>query len=87
QGSNYTIMHNKFVIIDANTTNPNNAILWTGSTNWTSQQLSTDANNVIIFQDQSIARGYKAEFDEMWGDTSVTSSANTSLSKFGQFKK
>lgn len=86
QGTNYTIMHNKFVIIDANTSNPNDAIVWTGSTNWTSSQLSTDANNVIIFQDQSLARGYKVEFDEMWGDTSVVSSANTALGKFGQFK-
>jgi len=87
QGSNYTIMHNKFVIIDANSTNPNVPILWTGSTNWTSSQLTTDANNVIIFQDQSIARGYKVEFDEMWGDTSVTSNANTAVCLFGQFKK
>jgi hypothetical protein len=87
QGANYTIMHNKFVIVDANTNNPNDAILWTGSTNWTSNQLTTDANNVIIFQDQSIARGYKVEFDEMWGDTSVISNANTLVGRFGQFKK
>lgn len=87
QGSNYTIMHNKFVIIDANTSNANDAILWTGSMNWTAQQLSTDANNIVIFQDQSIARGYKVEFDEMWGDTSCTSSPNASLARFGQFKK
>ena len=85
QGANYTIMHNKFVIIDANS--PANAIVWTGSTNWTSQQLSTDANNVIIFQDQSLAQGYKVEFDEMWGDTSVTSNPNASIARFGQFKK
>ncbi len=84
QGSNYTIMHNKFVVIDVNS--PVNAIVWTGSTNWTGQQLNTDANNVIIFQDQSMAKGYKAEFDEMWGDTVVTSGANIALSKFGQFK-
>lgn len=86
-GASYTIMHNKFVIIDANNVNPNNAIVWTGSTNWTNNQLTLDANNVIIFQDQSMARGYKLEFDEMWGDTSVTSSPNTLVSKFGQFKK
>ncbi len=84
QGANYTIMHNKFVVIDVNS--PSDAIVWTGSTNWTNAQLNTDANNVIIFQDQSMARGYKIEFDEMWGDTVVTSSANIALSKFGQFK-
>ncbi|MNU50416.1 Phospholipase D precursor [compost metagenome] len=86
QGSDYTIMHNKFVIMDANATNPNLPVVWTGSTNFTLGQLVEDANNVIIFQDQSLARGYKMEFDEMWGDTSQTAPANVSLSKFGQFK-
>lgn len=86
QGSDYTIMHNKFVIMDANSGNPNLPVVWTGSTNFTAGQLVDDANNVIIFQDQSLARGYKMEFDEMWGDTSQISSPNMSLSKFGQFK-
>jgi len=86
QGSDYTIMHNKFVIIDANASNPDLPVVWTGSTNFTGGQLVDDANNVIIFQDQSLARGYKMEFDEMWGDTSQTSAANLTLSKFGQFK-
>lgn len=87
QGSGYTIMHNKFVIIDANRSNPNDAVVWTGSTNWTKNQLGLDPNNVIIFQDQSMARGYKLEFDEMWGDSSITSSSNTALAKYGQYKK
>ncbi len=87
QGANYTIMHNKFIIIDANSSNPHLPFVWTGSSNWTGQQLSTDANNAIVIQDQSLARGYKLEFDEMWGDTSTISSANTTLGKFGQFKK
>ncbi|WP_300660700.1 phospholipase D-like domain-containing protein [Fluviicola sp.] len=86
QGSDYTIMHNKFVIMDANAANANLPVVWTGSTNFTSGQLVDDANNVIIFQDQSLARGYKMEFDEMWGDTSQTAPANMALSKFGQFK-
>lgn len=86
QGSDYTIMHNKFVIMDANVSNPNLPVVWTGSTNFTDNQLTTDANNVIIFQDQSLARGYKMEFDEMWGDTSQVSQPNNTLSKFGQFK-
>ncbi|MFN5184046.1 MAG: phospholipase D-like domain-containing protein [Bacteroidota bacterium] len=85
QGANYTIMHNKFVVIDANGW-PNEPIVWTGSMNWTSGQLTTDPNNVIILQDQSLARGYKLEFDEMWGDTSVVSNGNTSTALFGKFK-
>nr|WP_294862279.1 phospholipase D-like domain-containing protein [uncultured Fluviicola sp.] len=86
QGSDYTIMHNKIVIMDANVSNPNQPVVWTGSTNFTEGQLNDDANNVIIFQDQSLARGYKMEFDEMWGDSSQTSQPNMTLSKFGQFK-
>ena len=85
QGANYTIMHNKFVIIDANGW-PNESVVWTGSMNWTAGQLTTDPNNVIIFQDQSLARGYKLEFDEMWGDTSVVSSGNATAALFGKFK-
>ncbi len=64
-GAAYGIMHNKFMIIDANDVNPNVPILWTGSANWTDQQLTQDFNNVIIFQDQSLARAYEIEFAEM----------------------
>ncbi len=87
QGANYTIMHNKFVIIDENAADPNLPFVWTGSTNWTAQQLASDANNVIVFQDQSLARGYKLEFDEMWGNSNQTAAASPSNSKFGQYKK
>ena len=63
----YGIMHNKFVVIDANSTNPNAAYVWTGSTNWTSAQLNIDRNSAIVMQDQSLARVYTMEFEEMWG--------------------
>jgi phosphatidylserine/phosphatidylglycerophosphate/cardiolipin synthase-like enzyme len=61
------IMHNKFVIIDAENSNPNIPWVWTGSLNWTPAQLGTDANNVIAVQDQGLARVYTVEFEEMWG--------------------
>jgi phosphatidylserine/phosphatidylglycerophosphate/cardiolipin synthase-like enzyme len=86
QGANYTIMHNKFVIIDANSSNANDPIVWTGSTNWTTAQLNTDANNVVIIQDQSLARNYKIEFDEMWGDTTTGGPTNATKAKYGQYK-
>ncbi|MEO8148487.1 MAG: phospholipase D-like domain-containing protein [Bacteroidia bacterium] len=83
--ASFGIMHNKFMVIDADAPDPNDAILWTGSTNLTDNQINTDANSVIIFQDQSIARGYKLEFQEMWGDTgAIHSSIN---GKFGPNKK
>lgn len=59
------IMHNKFLVIDANSANPNKPIVWTGGTNFTDNQMTVDANNVIIFQDQSLARAYTIEFEEM----------------------
>ena len=63
------IMHNKFVIIDANSASPNAPIVWTGSTNWTANQLTIDRNSAIVVQDQSLARVYVIEFEEMWGST------------------
>ena len=61
------IMHNKFIIFDAQSDNANDPIVWTGSTNFTDGQINLDANNVIIVQDQSLARAYQIEFEEMWG--------------------
>jgi phosphatidylserine/phosphatidylglycerophosphate/cardiolipin synthase-like enzyme len=80
----YGLMHNKFVIMDANSSNPNLPKVWTGSTNLTDGQINTDPNNVIIIQDQSLARSYELEFEEMWGDTDLT--PNTSVAKFGPYK-
>ena len=68
-GANDGIMHNKFVVFDAYSLDPNDPIVWTGSTNWTSENVNTDANNVIIIQDQSLAIGYTLEFNEMWGSS------------------
>ena len=75
-------MHNKFFVGDADY--PETAFVLTGSTNMTTANLNTDKNNVIVFQDQSIARGYRLEFNEMWGsDSMVPDAAN---SKFGPAK-
>jgi len=78
------IMHNKFVIFDANSTNPDDPIVWTGSMNFTEEQVDTDPNNVIIIQDQSLAKTYQIEFNEMWGSTGATPDANNA--KFGPEK-
>ncbi len=63
----YSIMHNKFMIIDAYSPDPMKPAVITGSVNWTESQLTIDANNLIIIQDQSLARVYTMEFEEMWG--------------------
>lgn len=79
------LMHNKVFIFDAFSANPNLPLVWTGSTNLTTQQVNTDPNNVIIVQDQSLARAYTMEFEEMWGSNDITPNANNSF--FGPFKK
>ncbi|GAB2865103.1 phospholipase D-like domain-containing protein [Hymenobacter ruber] len=70
--SGSAIMHNKFVVIDADTNVASTPWVWTGSTNWTSAQLSTDRNSAIAIQDQALARVYTLEFNEMWGSTTLT---------------
>ncbi len=80
----YGIMHNKFVIFDADATDPNVPVLWTGSTNFTDGQINTDPNNVIIIQDQSLAKAYTLEFNEMFGSEGLQPDA--SKSRFGPDK-
>ncbi|MFM2225292.1 MAG: hypothetical protein RJA07_1494 [Bacteroidota bacterium] len=59
-----TYMHNKFIIRDV--ASPSLATVLTGSTNWTQQQLLTDQNNMVIIQDQSLAKGYQVEFEKFY---------------------
>jgi hypothetical protein len=80
----FGLMHNKFLIADADVADANKPVVWTGSTNWTSDQLTIDANNAIVIQDQSLARAYTMEFEEMWGGSSYY--PNMSLSLFGSAK-
>lgn len=75
-------MHNKFVVIDAET--EDNSWIITGSTNFTPNNLFDDYNNMIVVQDQSLAKAYTLEFNEMWG--SSTTDPNESESKFGPEK-
>jgi hypothetical protein len=75
-------MHNKFVVIDAD--DANGSFIIAGSTNWTNQNLFDDYNNLIIIQDQAVAKAYELEFEEMWGSSTMT--PNGSNSKFGADK-
>ncbi len=82
--SSYGISHNKFVIIDANSSNSNDSYVWTGSFNFSLNQNTTDYNNVIIFQDKPLAQAFTSQFNQMWGAT--TAAPNLTNSKFGTFK-
>ncbi len=81
---NYGIMHNKFVIIDAHSSDPNDPIVWTGATNFTEGQMYVDPNNVIIIQDQSLALTYTMEFEEMFGSSGAQ--PDPANSRFGPDK-
>ena len=78
------IMHNKFMVIDCNSIDPNDPIVWTGSCNWTNNNVNLDANNILFIQDKSLAIIYKLEFEEMFGSTTAT--PNMSNAKFGAVK-
>jgi phosphatidylserine/phosphatidylglycerophosphate/cardiolipin synthase-like enzyme len=80
------IMHNKFVVVDGRSTNPNDAIVWTGCMNWEPGQICKDINNIIIFQDSGLAHHYLAEFNQMWGDTVEGGVPNSAKALFGANK-
>jgi len=84
QGTDYNIMHNKFVVIDAKSHNPADPIVWTGCLNWYTEQFNWDYNNVVVIQDSALAAAYTAEFNMMWGDTSEV--PDSAASKFGMYK-
>ncbi|HTB06829.1 MAG TPA: phospholipase D-like domain-containing protein [Bacteroidia bacterium] len=86
-GGSYGIMHNKFMVIDGRSTNPNDAIVWTGCMNWEPGQIDKDANNLVIIQDSAFAHCYLMEFNQMWGDTVEGGKYNLVDSKFGPYKK
>lgn len=75
-------MHNKFVIVDADKVD--SALVLTGSTNFTSNNLFSDPNNMVIIQDQALARAYRIEFNEMWGSDGPE--PNAIESRFGEYK-
>jgi hypothetical protein len=81
-GNEADLMHNKFMICDAN--DPNKAWVLTGAMNWTTENIEKDFNNVVCIQDQSLAKAYTLEFQEMWGSSGAQ--PDTSRSRFGAEK-
>ena len=80
----YGIMHNKFMVIDAEANNADLPVVMSGSTNWSNDQLYNDRNNLVFIQDKSLALVYQMEFEEMWGGNGPQ--PNLSNSKFGPDK-
>ncbi len=82
EGNSEGIMHNKFMVVDRE--DYNTCWVLTGSMNHTVNNLGWDYNNVICIQDQSLARTYTLEFEEMWGGDGATPSPLNS--RFGADK-
>lgn len=61
-------MHHKFAVIDAETPNPDDDYVWTGSTNLTYTG-AYNTNNTVVIKDNEVAAAYLAEFEQMWGGT------------------
>ncbi len=79
------IMHNKFFVFNGRDTSAHSTKwLWAGSANITYDQFVSDAQNVILIQDESICNAYTREFEEMWGSHNNVN--NPSQAKFGAAK-
>ena len=81
KGTEQGIMHDKFLVIDVDS---EDAFVVTGSTNWTDGNLGWDFNNVMILHDQSIAKAYTLEFNEMYGSSGAQ--PNQEQARFGADK-
>lgn len=57
------LMHNKFIVVDANS---EQATVWTGSTNLTKNCLYKNNNNALQIQSRELAANFTAEFEEMF---------------------
>jgi phosphatidylserine/phosphatidylglycerophosphate/cardiolipin synthase-like enzyme/predicted extracellular nuclease len=85
-GTDNGIMHNKFFIFDGrDTTSATDDWVLTGSWNVTNTGTVSDAQDAIFIQDQSLARIYTIEFEEMFG--SSTEVPNLALAAFGPMKQ
>ena len=81
-GNTDNLMHNKFMIVDANLVN--DTWVMAGSMNWTTSNINSDYNNMLMIQDQALAKAYEMEFNEMWGST--VEMPNAANQKFGNTK-
>ncbi|MFT3678954.1 MAG: phosphatidylserine/phosphatidylglycerophosphate/cardiolipin synthase family protein [Ferruginibacter sp.] len=81
--SNY-IMHNKFMVIDANAPDSNDAVAMTGSYNWSDQQTSSDINNIVFINSRQVALAFYNEFNKMWGGSGSEPDINNS--RFSVYK-
>lgn len=71
-------LHNKYAVIDQNT---DNAVLITGSHNWSASAESRNDENTLIIHDRNIANLYYQEFSKTFGDLGGVSTNDISKSE------
>jgi phosphatidylserine/phosphatidylglycerophosphate/cardiolipin synthase-like enzyme len=76
------LMHNKFIVIDRNSESDSWLIM--GSMNLTDNNIADDYNNMLFIQDQSLAKAFTIEFEEMWGGSGPN--PGIFAAKFGENK-
>ena len=52
-------MHHKFAILD-------DAVVITGSFNWTTQAAKSNQENILFFENDKIAKSYTDEYNRLW---------------------
>lgn len=62
------LMHDKYVIRDAET---QNAAVWTGSLNWTTDSWTRQENVVVLLPSPEMATHYRRDFEEMWNTGAI----------------
>jgi hypothetical protein len=73
--------HNDFIVFDGREDYPSQAWVQTGSWNLTNEGTTSDFQNLIYIQDESLALAYEREFDQEWGSSGDTpDSANSRFS-------
>lgn len=78
-------MHHKFWVFDHRyDEDPANDWVMTGSWNVTSSGTFTDAQNIVLIQDEALAEIYTMEVNELWGSTGNT--PDQSKSRFSYLK-
>jgi hypothetical protein len=64
-GNSDGLMHNKFIVVDPGSVN--DSWVFMGAMNLTDGGIYDNYNNCVFIQDQSLAKTYDLEMDEMWG--------------------
>lgn len=54
-------MHHKFAVLD-------NSLVITGSFNWTAQAVKYNQENILFFENKTVAKKYTKEFERLWSE-------------------